>query len=342
MHASPYRLAPAVALVALVGCSAPVVAEGDEGGERSVQGFIAVERISSEGAVQTNVSAKFVRISNASVDELVAQGGGAEDILGGSLELPPVGECVVMSHDGSVAGAGASGSDRNATGPVELDEIEPMHLIDVGDVTLRSVGPRGVETLIPLAPRAFPDVGDLVSGMFYSSPDVELNLPAPAHYSLEGSGASDFDHFVISAEAPQPPERVFIDGRSLGMSHADEPLTLLAGSDLRLEWMTPSTRTTPDEDDALDLIYVDMVSARSGQAVRCSFADEGRGVVPGALVASESLLGPTTIGVHRVHIQELGAAFADPDSDQPAPDIDFGQIRFDLSLIGWANVIDGS
>jgi len=337
MHASPYRLAPAIALAALVGCSAPVV-EGDDVDEaQSVQGFVVVERIAAEGAVQTNVSAKFVRISSASADALVAQGAGAQGIVGGLLEMPSIGECVAMSV------AGGLGDGAGEDGEVELDEIEPMHLIDVGDVTLRSVSSGGTETLIPLAPRAFPDVGDLVSGVFYSSPDVERDLPAPALYTLESTGASDFDRFVIDARAPQPPERVFVDGRSLATSSADEPLMLLAGSDLRVEWMTPSRADEDDATETTDLVYIDVVSARSGQAVRCAFADEGRGVVPGALVASESLLGSTTIGLHRVRTRELGAPSSDSlDSDRPAPDIDFGQIRFDLSLVGWAIVVDAT
>lgn len=333
MHASPYRLGPAVALVALVGCSAPVVEEGDEGeGVQTVQGFVAVERIShagpnTEGVIQTSVSAKFVRISSASAEELAE--GAAEDMLGGSLELPAVGECVSIS----IAGDGSADDAQ-----IALDDIEPMDLLDVGDVTLRSVDAGGDETLIPLAPRAFPDVGDLVSGVFYTSPDADQDLPAPAQYSVETSGASDLDRFVIDAEAPQPPERVFVEGLSLATSGADEPLMLLAGSDLRVEW------TSPSRDDAAaegDLIYVDVVSARSGQAVRCTFADEGRGMVPTAMLTSESLFGATTIGVHRVRRQEFGPASAHPDRPAP-PDIDFGQVRFDLSVVGWATIVEGS
>ena len=89
--------------------------------------------------------------------------------------------------------------------PAAQGALGTIELVDVGDVTLRAGA-----AVMPLAPRAFPDVGDLVSGMFYTSPDTASDLPAAATYTLEGTGAGLVDRFTVEAEAPPALEDVRI------------------------------------------------------------------------------------------------------------------------------------
>src|SRR6202041_1916014 len=102
------------------------------------------------------------------------------------LDLPAVGTCRPMAGPEYARAApiprveGAGGNARSPVGSIEL--------IDVGDVTLRA----GADAM-PLAARAFPDVGELVSGVFYTSRDTASELPAGPTYTVEGTGSAFVD-----------------------------------------------------------------------------------------------------------------------------------------------------
>jgi hypothetical protein len=189
--------------------------------------------------------------------------------------------------------------------------------------------PAGAVTRVPLAVRAFPDVGDLVSGMFYTSRDAASDLPAGALYTLEGTGSGQVEHFSIDAEAPPALEDVRVGSSPLvdsapvtmgGPERSPHPPSVQAGAPLTVRWRGA------DHPQSGDVIMVE-ISGPSGSAVRCSFPDQGHGVLPaGTLPSSGS---SATISVHRVR----GRAFS-------APGIDSGEVRFDLSVIG--RVVIGS
>ncbi len=71
-------------------------------------------------------------------------------------------------------------------------------------------------------------------------------------------------------------------------------------------------------DDPRDVVYVDVTSA-STLVARCSSADTGRFVVPGASVAA---LDDGLVSVHRVHREPFRARGVDP-----------GEVRFDLARV---------
>jgi hypothetical protein len=260
------------------------------------EGIVLVERVvSGDGATQTNVSAKFMRLSVAADPDL------AERVVGSRLDLPRVGACMRVPS----GGAAEQAASLAALGPIEL--------VDVGDVTMRvkPAGPIAESGSVPLALRAFPDVGDLVSGVFYTSPDAASDLPADAAYVLDGSGSAVVDRFSIEAEAPPAPEDVRVGGVSLGEGIALEEGV---GADVRWRQGDPSKG---------DFVFID-VSGSSGEAVRCAFRDTGEAVVPGGVLRTAELGGPGTIAFHRVRRRALATIAG----------LDAGEMRFDLALVG--------
>ncbi|WP_437732937.1 hypothetical protein [Sorangium sp. So ce1335] len=308
---------------ALIGCSAPVA--GDDAADASgvvTQGVVRVERainlsrddawttsavefdeaalpsaaVEGAGSV-TNVSAKFMRLSSAADPEL------AERVVGSTFDLPSAGSCMVLSPAG----------DEAAT---SLSAIGPIELLDAGDVTMRTDS-----AAMPLAARAFPDVGDLVFGVFYTSRDATSDLPAPARYVFESSGTGLLDRFSFEADAPAGPEEVRVGDADLA-----DGVQLDAGVGAVVQWRADEGA---EAGRSRDVIYVDVTSAR-GTAVRCAFKDTGRGVIPGSLL-DPSTLGPlpadATLAVHRTRQVPFSAS-----------GIDLGEVRFDLSVIGRARI----
>lgn len=277
-------------LMGAFGCTATVVdASPDGGSATTTQAFVVFERAEREGkAAQTNISAKFLRAPVAADTDTV------ESVIGSELGLPSPGECLVVHEEGST-------SDEPFTaGPVEL--------FDVGDVTIRTS-----TSAIPLAARAFPDVGDRVSGVFYTSPDTESDLPAPGKYVLEGSGSLAVDRFAIETDAPPVPADVTIGGRRLA-----DGIELEDGETIEIGWRAPGGASGDDG------AYVEIVG-ENGVAARCAFDDRGRGSLPASLLR-EGGFGPlpvaATLAVHRIR-----------QGTFHVPGIDVGEVRFDMSVI---------
>lgn len=287
----------AVAAATVAACSAPVVDDVADASGSTTQAIVLVDRVAADGATQTNVSAKFMRLSGAADPEA------AERIVGSRLDLPPIGECVVLSDEDS-------GSDIASLGSIEL--------LDVGDVTLRAGG-----SPLALAPRAFPDVGALVSGVVYTSRDAQTELPAPATYVIETTGSQALDAFALEAEAPSAPEDVRLAGEELDPAH---PAVIPEGNGLSVRW-----RAAPTPHD--ELIYVDVASPTNGAAVRCAFNDTGDATIPASLLRSDTF-GPlpasASVGVHRVRLGSFGLS---TPAGAPAA-IDLGEVRFDLGVVG--------
>lgn len=288
------------AAVVIGGCSAPVVDDVSDASGAMTDAVVLVERtVSADGATQTHVSAKFMRLSTPADPEL------AEGMVGSKLALPPVGACrrAAADSDGSAA----------------LGSIGSIELLDVGDVSLRTGG-----SVMTLAARAFPDVGDLVSGMFYTSRDAASDLPSAATYTLEGTGSAQVERFAIEADAPAAPEDVRLGDVMLGDAPAIEE-----GS-VSVRWRAAGDpHSPPAAKGPEDLVLVD-ITAASGASVRCTFADSGRGVLP-AWVWSSSELGAlpasATVAVHRVRERSF-----------VVPGLDTGAVRFDLSVVGRVTV----
>jgi len=280
---SAHSRAPLV-VVALfaAGCSAPVVDDVAAATGSTTQGIILVERVTTvEGAPQTHVSAKFMRLPAAADPDL------AERVVGSRLDLPAAGECMAV--------APLASEDTSSA----LAALGTVELLDVGDLTMKTG-----DSVTPLAARAFPDAFGLVSGVFYTSRDAAADLPAPAKYVLEGSGSAAVERFTIEADAPAAPSDVFVGGAALG-----EEVVVESEGGALVRWRSDGSGAA----QAGDLVYVD-ITATSGAALRCAWNDEGRGEVPSSMLRSGALGSlPTaaTVAVHRVRL----GAFVGPGID---------------------------
>jgi len=301
MRSSNVQLPALFAALGVVvgGCSAPVV-DADElvgAAGSTTEAIVLIERSVAEGElVQTNVSAKFMRLAAAADPEL------AERVVGGSwLELPSPGECVPLAP--FVAAEEA---------PL-LSGLGSIELLDVGDLSIKTGA-----TNMPLATRAFPDVGALVSGVFYTSRDARSDLPAPARYVLESTGSVVLNPFSIEADAPSAPEGVRVGETSLVDGVALDEATATT-----LHW---------NQSEAVqvgDLVYVDL-TAPSGTGFRCAYNDSGESVIPSSVLTRKTwgaLPATISLSVHR--IRQGGFA---------ASGIDAGELRFDLSVVGRATI----
>ncbi|HRI64964.1 MAG TPA: hypothetical protein PK156_12015 [Polyangium sp.] len=295
--------------VFVAGCAAPVVDAADEdsvnvAASQTTQAIVLVERTAADSTadstvgaqfVQTNVSAKFMRLG-ASADLDVA-----ERVVGGSwLDLPPDGECRALGT--------SAGTDEPAT----LSGLGAVELLDVGDLSIKAEA-----TSMPLATRAFPDVGGLISGVFYTSRDARSDLPAPGRYVLESTGSNVLDKFSIGADAPANP-----DGVRIGNVDLNESVLLEENASTNIAW-----RIADKHED--DRIYVDL-TAESGTGIRCTYKDSGEGVLPASATTSKVwgvLPTVVTVAVHRTRKGQFSAT-----------GIDDAELRFDFSIVGKATI----
>jgi hypothetical protein len=289
--------------VVLGGCAAPVVDdETSSATNYMTQAIVLVERTAADGQfVQTNVSAKFMRLgANADLDM-------AERVVGGSwLDLPPDGECRPLST--------FVGTDETPA----LSGLGAVELLDVGDLSITAES-----TSMPLATRAFPDVGGLISGVFYTSRDARNDLPAPGRYLLESSGSTTLDKFSIGADAPANPE-----GVRLGTVDLNDGVVLEEGAATNLTWRisenAPENRKHED-----DRVYVDF-TAPSGTGIRCTFKDLGEAVLPASVTTNKAwgvLPAVVNVAVHRTRKGQFAAS-----------GIDDAELRFDFSVVGKATI----
>ncbi len=295
---SPLLLLP---LLLAFGCAEPPEDVDDDASEphRTTQAWALLERVQGEGPsdgdasddVRTNFAAKFVRVAEGDVDS-------ARQLIGVRPALPGVGECVPMSA-------------------LELPAASPRagfsaELVDVGEVRVEVRGNEAASAAsLQLVPRAFPDIGDLVSGVFYTSPDVEVGLPLPAPFEISAQRADRSDTLTILVDAPAPPEGVMAGGEPV-----DGEPTVALGKDLTLAWAVSA-----DASDAT--IYVDV---RGKSAHRCAFRDGGAAIIPHELFAGEDVGKPVTVALHRLS-EKSGRVHAGAED----MGVDAATIVFDLS-----------
>lgn len=234
------------------GCALSVDDDVSWSGEPATRGDVAVERIVSvtpgaeQAQVRTHVSARFMQLSGGVEPEL------AELIVGRPRELPALGSCDWREPPPAVQPL----PEQATEGCIEL--------LDVGEVLLRAG-----EAWLPLAARAFPDVGELVSGVVYTSRDSSSDLPLGVPYSIETSGSPLVGSFRLTVDAPAEPWDFRVDGEALD----SDALFVVRGEPIELEWV-PTGALSGDQ------LYVDLQPTASTETeplppVRCSLDDTG-------------------------------------------------------------------
>jgi hypothetical protein len=308
---------PAVLLLALTaGCSVAVEDEGPidadgsiQGG--SIQGAVIVDQIATANGARTRVSARFVRVSGG-IDQAAAEhvigaprfdassplgcslveGEEPMTATGGSIELLDVGELILHYAQPAQPFVGAAADDA-----------------DEGSVS------------VPLAARAFPDVGELVSGIVYTSRDGDEVIPFGGRFFIESSGSAQLDGFTLRAEAPRPLSGITLFStplnsagfnsagfnsagfNSAGFNSAGFNSAGFNSAGFNSAGLASAAGDELDDfliagDDLVlgwsagqtargDRIYVDITpdeQVAAGRTLRCVFEDDGEAVVPAALI----------------------------------------------------------
>ena len=240
LPSSRFRTTSAVALVALlaaVGCSAPVAASSEAADAEATSpaaAIVVVERTSGPGdGTRAEAIARFVQMRSGTVDEQALR------MIGAAVDFPALGACAQVGRGWGDAPARA------------------VKLADVGGISLEA---NGVKT--SLAARQLPDVADLVSGVVYTGRGENALVPQ-ARYSLRSTGTTEVEAFEVLTTAPAEPSDVRVasqDGRAL--------VVLTPGAAVDVSWEPGATD---------DLVYVDVASKDVGTPVmRCLFTDTGK------------------------------------------------------------------
>jgi hypothetical protein len=309
-------LSLAVLLLTGAGCSL-AVEEGGAGeieGTSVVQGNVSVERTDAVGSgtsSRTHVSARFVRVSGG-IDQQTA-----ERVVGSALPLDldaPEG-CAWQEPIDSAPAAANDGS---------------IELLDLGDIVVRA----GSRTIL-LATRAFPDVGDLVSGVVYTSRDHSTELPEASTYSIDTAS------FSVEVDAPAMPTGVFVSQPSLSRLGVDRlfldgsELPLTAGEDLVVGW-------EPGSASQGDRVYLELATYddQGGASVlRCVFEDDGLGLVP----ASFNVVSPGSdvdLAVHRHRRASVSKSALSKSAPGPSASIDDAVVVFDFAVAARAAMVE--
>jgi len=285
----PKTLAPSVAAIAgslgVLACSGdpdPYTADADSG---STHALISVERSTPVGTLEpahATALAGFVRVPP------IVDAKSVMSLVGLGLDLPAAGQCTRAAR-----------TPETSTPLAPLGRVE---FLEAGDVTLSAGGSATV-----LAPRAFPTVTDLVSGVVYTTRDRSAEpLPAGVLYALRTQGAIAVPPLAVGQRAPASLEGATIGGLPLG-----EVSSIATSRPIDLTW---------NVGEPGDLVYVELSGSDGLTNTVCAFRDEaGAGSIPAGL---HNAVGTGTLELHRTRSREFASA-----------GINHGELRFDFELV---------
>lgn len=266
------------AVAACSGNAAPYTTDADRG---STHALVTVERRDEVGAEAPSQNRAFATFVRTPPEADPAQ---AMRVAGLDFELPELGECRVHGREGSA-----------------VSPLQRVELLDAGDVTLETA-----EGRVELAPRPFPAVTSLLSGVIYTSRERVAALPAGEAYALSASGGALSAPLAVSAEAPSVLTGVTLGGVPLTNDAALNP------NGAALEWAPGAPR---------DLVYVRLTLADGTHRLTCAFRDDlGRGALPASAIPDGT---SATLALHRLRSVRIVS---------PESAIDAGELRFDFEL----------
>jgi hypothetical protein len=167
-------LAAVAATLAGFGCSANVIAEPTGTGAQRlavVEVRLRANAVDPEGRL--DASARFVAVREPGVAS------DALELLGLTYREPPVGTCAGVDTDAALR-------------PLPAVRVD---LRDLSPVSVEIRGEEGDSSALALEPRAFPDVGGLVSGVVFVSPGMKptRSTPRAVVVSVAGARLGDLD-----------------------------------------------------------------------------------------------------------------------------------------------------
>jgi hypothetical protein len=167
---------------------------------------------------------------------------------------------------------------------LDLRSLGHLELLDAGEVAIETE-----RAAINLAPRAFPTVSQLVSGVTYTTRDQSLEpLPAALRYRFRTAGSASLPALNLSAIAPESLRHVTVSGLPI-----EETFTVPATAPLDVTWL-PAAQGNPS-----DVVVLELTSDVASHSVRCAFRDDaGVGTLPPEL--TKRVAGPGLLSVHRV------------------------------------------
>jgi len=181
------------------------------------------------------------------------------------------------------------GQVRNEAVDLDLRSLGHLELLDAGEVNVETS-----QAATTLAPRAFPTVSQLVSGVTYTTRDQSLEpLPANVRYRFRTAGSAALPALDLSASAPESLAHVTVSGLPI-----EELALISATAPLDVTWL-PAQQPA-----AGDLVVIELSSDETNHTVQCAFKDDG-GVGSVASELTRRLSGAGQLLIHRVRrVQE--------------------------------------
>jgi hypothetical protein len=191
------------------------------------------------------------------------------------------------------------GMDRNDGATVRYELLQPLELLEAGDVSVQAD-----DMVTRLALNLFPPSGS-ASGVIYTTPDQSAApLPPGVSYSIRATGSGVIPPLTIEGQAPRALADVTVGG--LPLERAQQ---LSAGQPLDFTWAEGSPG---------DRVYLELADAE--RSLACVFADEeGSGTLPGSLTARFGSGSVVRLSVHRVR-----------EAVQPDDMLPNGSVRLDM------------
>lgn len=272
----------ALTLLGATACSGNTATYTTDSDRGSTHALVTVERRDEAGATAPTQSRAFATFLRTPPEADPAQ---VLRMAGLDFELPEVGECRVHGREGNSP----------------LSPLRRVELLDAGDVALETT-----EGRVELAPRAFPAVTSLLSGVVYTSRERVAALPSGEAYAVSASGGELSAPLALSAEAPSILSGVTVDGAPLAKD------SVLSAAGAELAWTAGAAR---------DLVYVRLTLPDGTHRVTCAFRDDaGHGTLPTAALPDRT---NATLALHRLRSVRLSSAESG---------IDAGELRFDFEL----------
>ncbi len=269
-HSSALTVAGAFLMMACSGAgdelTAPIGSADADGAAEQTVAQVEIERTRTTNGNSAQAMAHFVAAPVGAEGQAAEQA--ALELAGLDHPLPAVGEC----------------NNPLDYSSKPIASVPELRLLDAGDVTISSDA-----ALVALAPRAFPSIASLASGVVYTSRDrEEHSLPSSARYRVSVAGSDLVPRLALQGEAPEELSEVTLAGTPI-----EQVTEVAAEQPLDITWAVG---------DASDVVYVDLLptsQAAEFLAVRCAFNDaQGAGSIPDS--ALEGLADePVQLSLHR-------------------------------------------